>query len=173
MHLVEHRLQEHIVNGTVQRMGRPIKPEYYCDEYKDAIDIRDDALVTALKEARAIKCEELRQEALRQIRRRKREVPDKPAAMWKNAKTGTGTFAHEIRLAAQEENPLLDASVLDNAIQTFLSRICPTFVELSISQLRMVPPEKPFSTSLEIFAEPFLFAIHRERVHCADCYLTC
>ena len=97
------------------------------------------------REARAIKCEELRQKALREIRRRKREVPDMPAAMWKIAKTGPGTFALEIQLAAQEENPLLDASVLENAIQTFLSRICPTFVELSISQLRMVPPEKPFS----------------------------
>ena len=58
MHLVEHRLQEHLVNGTVQGMGRPIKPEYYCVEYNDAIDIRNAALVTALKEARAIKCEE-------------------------------------------------------------------------------------------------------------------
>ena len=127
------------------RAGMPIKPEYYCTEYKDAIDVRNAALVVALREARAIKCEKLRQQALRQIHRRKREVPDMPAVMWKNAKTGTGTFALEIRLAAQEENPLLDASVLENAIQTFLSRICPTFVELSISQLRMVPPAKPFS----------------------------
>ena len=58
----------------------PIKAEYYCAEYKDIIDIRNAALVIALKEARSIKCEVLRQQALRQIRRRKREVPDKPEA---------------------------------------------------------------------------------------------
>ena len=70
--------------------GKLIKPEYYCAEYKDVIDIRNAALVTALKEARAIKCEVPRQQVLRQIRRRKREpeVPDMPTAIWKNAKTG-------------------------------------------------------------------------------------
>jgi len=130
-------------------------------------------MVVALRQARAIKCEELRQEALRQIRRRKRDVPDMPAAMWKNAKTGTGTFAHEIRLAAQEENPLLDASVLDNAIQTFLSRICPTFVELSISQLRMVPFKTFLLTSFSSLNHSSLWPwMHRERVSCSDCYLT-
>jgi len=113
-----------IANGAVNpRRGKGYKPEYYCQEYKDAIDVRNAALVVALREARAIKCEKLRQKALRHIRRRKREVPDTPAAMWKNAKTGTGTFALEIRLAVQEENPLADASVLENTIQTFLSRI--------------------------------------------------
>ena len=99
----------------------PIKAEYYCAEYKDIIDIRNAALVITLKEARAIKCEVLRQQALRQIRRRKHEVPDKPAAMWKNAKTCPGTFALEIRLATQEKNRHLDATLLENAIQTFLS----------------------------------------------------
>ena len=36
MHLVEHRLQVRLANGTVQHgQGLKIKPEYYCDEYKD------------------------------------------------------------------------------------------------------------------------------------------
>jgi len=50
------KLQEKFhANGTFQKgVGRPIKAEYYCAEYKDAIDIRNAALVTALKEARAI-----------------------------------------------------------------------------------------------------------------------
>ena len=50
-------------------LGKPIKPECYCKEYKAATDVRNAALVAALQEARAIKCEELRQLALRQIRR--------------------------------------------------------------------------------------------------------
>ena len=151
MDLIDHRLQEHLANGTVSSMGPGIKPEYFCGEYKDAIDVRNwpinAALVTALREARAIKCEVLRQEALRQIRKRKREVPDRPAAMWKIAQMDPGTFALQITMAmtAKEQRPLIDASVLEHVIQTFLSRICPTFVELTISQLWMVPNAKPFS----------------------------
>ena len=147
MDLIGQRLQKHLVNGVVgKQSARLIKPEYYCGEYSEAIDIRNAVLVTAcLKEARAIKCELLRQKALHQIRTRKREVPDKPAAIWKIAKTGPGTFAVQIRVASQKKNPLLDASLLETSIQTFLSRICPTFVELSISQLRTVTPAKPFS----------------------------
>ena len=115
------------------------------NKLKDAIDIiRNAALVVALREARAIKCEELRQQALRQIRRSKREVPDKPAGMWKIAQTDPGTFALQITMDAKEQNPLIDASVLERSLQTFFIRICPTFVELTISQLRMVPNAKPF-----------------------------
>ena len=147
MHLIG---QHQLANGTVEQgPGRRImiKPEYYCDEYKDVINIHNAALVTALREARAIKCEVLRQKALRPIRKRKREVPDKPAAMWKIAQTDPGTFALQISLAALKQNPLIDASVLEHSIQTFLRRICPTFGELSISQLRMrmVPNAKSFS----------------------------
>ena len=97
MRLIGQRLQESLANGTVDGPGRQIKPEYYCKEFKDAIDVRSAALVTALKEARGIKCEATRQKALRAIRKRKREVPDKPAAMWKIAKTGPGTFTLQIR----------------------------------------------------------------------------
>ena len=76
-------------------------------------------------------------------------------------------------MAAQEENPLLDASVLDNAIQTFLSRICPTFVELSISQLRMVPFKTFLLTSFSSLNHSSFWPwMHRERVSCSDCYLT-
>ena len=63
MHLIEHRLQAHLANGT-SSTGY-IKPEYYCEEYKDAIDVHNAALIIELWEARAIKCEELRQKALR------------------------------------------------------------------------------------------------------------
>ena len=119
VHLVEHRLQARLADGApaVQEgQGRPIKPEYYCGEYRDAIDVCNAALVTALKEARAFKCEVLRQQALRQIRKRKREVPDKPAAMWKIAKIGPGTFALEITMMlathGQEKNPLLRAAAI-------------------------------------------------------------
>ena len=61
---------------TDQGAALRIKPEYYCEEYKDAIDVRNAALVVALRQAKAIKCEELRQRALREIKKRKREVPD-------------------------------------------------------------------------------------------------
>ena len=136
MDLIEQRLRVRLENGTVyESRARKIKPEYYCEEFQDAVDARNAVLVVALQEARAIKCEVLRQKALRQIRKRKREVPNKPAAMtlWKIAKTGPGTFALQITMAAKEQNPLIDASVLEHSIQTFLSRICPTFVELTIS----------------------------------------
>ena len=139
-------LQERLASGTVhQGPARRIKPEYYCEEFNDTIDAHNAALVAALREARAIKCEVLRHKALRQIRKRKREVPEKPAAMWKIAQTGPGTFALQITMAASEQNHLIDASVLNDLIQNFLSRICPTFAELSISQLQMVPITKPFS----------------------------
>ena len=55
MDLIEHRLQEHLANGTVSSHRRGPKPEYYCDEYRDAIDVRNAALAVALKETRAIK----------------------------------------------------------------------------------------------------------------------
>ena len=74
------RLQERLATGTVQQTGRPgnpIKPKCYCGEYKDTVDLRNATLVNVLREAVAIKCEELRQKALRAIRKRKREVPDR------------------------------------------------------------------------------------------------